>query len=72
MKVLTARYQEGRLDVPEGALQEGDTVTLLVPEEPAEGFSVTEEERALLLRAIEQARRGEGVDGWKLLDQLGD
>ena len=72
MRVLTARFQSGRLDVPEGALHEGDTVTLLVPEGAGEGFTVTSNERDVLLRAIEQARRGEGVDGWELLDQLRD
>jgi hypothetical protein len=71
MKVLTARYRQGRLDVPEGTLAEGDTVTLLIPEKADEGFTVTPQERALLKEAIEQGRRGEGVDGWKLLDTLG-
>ena len=71
MKVLTARYREGRLDVPEVTLRDGDTVTLLVPEGGDEGFTVSPEERALLKEAIEQGRRGEGVDGWKLLDDLG-
>lgn len=71
MKVLTAQYRRGQLDVPEGTLHEGDTVTLLVPESEDEGFVVTPEERAELLEAIEQGRRGEGVDGWELLDDLG-
>ena len=71
MKVLTAQYREGRLDIPEGTLHEGDSVTLLVPEDEDEGFTVTPEERGMLLEAIEQGRRGEGVDGWKLLDDLG-
>lgn len=68
MKVLTAQYRGGRLDIPEGTLHEGDSVTLLVPEGEDEGFTVTPEERAMLLEAIEQGRRGEGVDGWKLLE----
>lgn len=72
MKVLSAKYRQGRLDVPEGTLHEGDTVTLLVPEGGDEGFTVTPEERARLKEAIEQGRRGEGVDGWELLDELGD
>lgn len=70
MKVLTAKYRQGRLDVPEGMLAEGDTVTVLVPERPDEGFTVTPQERALLMEAIEQGRRGEGVEGWTLLNAL--
>lgn len=71
MKMLTARVVDGQLDVPEGTLEEGITVTILVPEhEDDEGFGVTEEQKALLLESLEQARRGEGVDGWKLLEEL--
>jgi hypothetical protein len=61
----------GRLDVPEGSFQEGDTVTLLVPE-AEEGFTLSPEERSSLLEAIAQADRGEVVDGWQLLSELGD
>jgi len=72
MKVLTAKVMDGgRLDVPEGSFQKGDTVTLLVPE-AEEGFSLSPEEKSSLLEAIAQADRGEVVDGWKLLTELGD
>lgn len=72
MKVLTARVMDGgRLDVPEGSLQEGDTVTLLVPE-VEEGFALSPEEKSFLLESIAQADRGEVVDGWRLLSELGD
>jgi hypothetical protein len=72
MKVLTAKVMDsGRLDVPEGSLQEGDTVTLLVPE-AGEAFELSPEEKSLLLEAIAQADRGEFVDGWQLLAELGD
>lgn len=71
MKMLTAKVVQGQLDVPEGTFEEGITVTILVPEnEDEEGFDVREEQRALLLEPLEQARRGEGVDGWKLLEEL--
>jgi hypothetical protein len=46
MKVLSAKYRQGRLDVPEGTLHEGDTVTLLVPEGGDEGFTVTPRRRS--------------------------
>jgi len=69
--MLTAKVVDGQLDVPEGTLEEGITVTILVPEhEDGEGFDVSEEQRAILLESMEQARRGEGVDGWKLLEEL--
>jgi len=71
MKILTAQVVDGRLDVPEGSFREGDTVTLLVPE-AEEGFHLSSDEQALLLESIAQADRGEVVDGWQLLDELGD
>ena len=69
MKLLTARVLDGQLDIPEGCLQEGDVVTILVPE-AEKGFVLTPEETALLLESIAQADRGEFVDGWQLLDDL--
>lgn len=71
MKVLTAKVVDGKLDVPDGTLEEGATVTLLLPE-AEEGFTLSQEEQELLLEAIRQADRGEVVDGWKLLDDLRD
>jgi hypothetical protein len=71
MKVLTAKVIDGRLDVPEGSLQEGATVTLLVPE-TEEGFRLSAEEQAFLAESIAQAERGEVIDGWQLLNELGD
>ena len=69
--MLTAKVIDGQLAVPDGTLEEGITVTILVPEaEDTEGFDVTEEERAFLLQSLEQARRGEGIDGWALLEEL--
>jgi hypothetical protein len=61
MKVLTAKVMEGGLlDVPEGSLQEGETVTLLVPE-AGETFELSREEKAQLLEAIAQADRSAGT-----------
>jgi len=71
MKVLTAKVVAGRLDVPEGILEEGATVTLLIPEDE-EGFRLSPEEQTLLAEAIAQSERGEVVDGWQLLDELKD
>ena len=71
MKLLTAKFLDGHLDIPDGCLQEGDVVTLLVPE-AEQGFELTPEERTLLLESIAQADRGEVVDGWQLLDEIRD
>jgi len=69
MKILTARFAEGRFNLPEGSVREGDVVTLLVPEDEG-GFTLTPEERTHLEIAIAEADRGEVVDGWELLDEL--
>ena len=69
MKVLTAKIVDGQLDVPEGTLEEGASVTLLVSEE-AGGFELSEEDKAAMLESVAQAERGEGVEGWNLLEEL--
>lgn len=72
MKVLTAKVMDdGRLDVPEGSLRKGDMITLLVPE-AEEGFRLSPEEKSFLLESIAQADRGEVVDGWQLVSELGN
>jgi hypothetical protein len=70
MKVLTARVVDGRLEVPEGALQEGDTVTLLLPDLEGEGFHLSAEQQEKLRAAIADAERGQTLDGWQLLEEL--
>ena len=69
MKMLTAKVIDGQLDLPEGTLEEGVTVTLLVPEHD-EGFELTEEQQEELAQALVEADRGEGVDGWQFLAEL--
>ena len=69
VKIFSARVVDGQIDVPEGELQDGVTVTILVPEETG-GFDLTDEQRQELLVAVAEADRGEGVDGWQLLDEL--
>ena len=69
MKILTAKYINGRLDLPEGSLNEGDIVTLLVADEE-EQFSLTPEETSRLEAAIAQANKGGSTDGWNLLEEL--
>jgi hypothetical protein len=72
MKVLSAKIKNGRLELPECSVREGDVVTVLVPEPDGQSFTLTGEERARLEAAIAQADRGEGVDGWELLGELSD
>jgi hypothetical protein len=69
MKMLTAKVIDGHLDLPEGALEEGLTVTILVPEREA-GFELTAEQQLELPQALAEADRGEGIDGWQLLAEL--
>jgi hypothetical protein len=69
MKLLSAKVIDGQLDLPEGTLEEGVTVTLLVPEQD-EGFELTEEQQEELAQALAEADRGEGVDGWQFLAEL--
>ena len=69
MKILTAKFINGRLDLPEGSLNEGDVVTLLVSDQEVQ-FRLTPEETSRLEAAIAQADKGEFTDGWNLLDEL--
>jgi hypothetical protein len=69
MRILTAKFVNGRLDLPDGSVHEGDTVTLLVPESE-KAFDLTDEERTKLAEAVAEIDRGAGVDGWRLLDDL--
>ncbi len=65
MKILTAKVIDGRLELPEGELEEGTVVTVLVSDEEKE-FELSPEEEVRLLESIEQAERGEVVNGWLL------
>jgi len=69
MKLLSAKVVGGHLDVPEGTLPEGARVTVLVPEDESR-LELTEEQQVELAAAIAEADRGEGSDGWQLLEEL--
>jgi len=70
MKMLTATVVDGRLELPEGTLHDGDTVTLLVPEREEKGFHLSDDQQADLRAAIAEADRGDTIDGRQLLDEL--
>jgi len=69
MKLLSAKVVDGHLDLPEGTLEDGATVTILIPEDETR-FRLTEDQKAELAQAVAEADRGELVDGWELLDDL--
>ena len=69
MKILSAKVVDGRLDIPEGMLEEGSRVTVLV-QEPAEMLQLSDDQKQELSAAIAEANRGEGVDGWQFLEEL--
>jgi hypothetical protein len=62
MKMLTAKVVRGQLDLPEGLLEEGSTVTVLIPE-AEEGFDLSEDEVAFIRESMDQIARGDWVDG---------
>lgn len=69
MKILTGKVVNGRVTLPAGAADEGTTVTVLVPEGEA-SFKLSSEEVRELQASLDQASRGEVVDGWELLESL--
>jgi hypothetical protein len=60
MKILSARVVDGHLEVPEGTLENGLTVTILVPE-LGDSPPLTDEQRRELAQAVAEADRGEGI-----------
>ena len=69
MKIITGKVVDGRIEVPSGTLEEGSSVTVLVPDGEAT-FELSPEEVRELQSSIDQASRGEVVDGWQLLEQI--
>ena len=46
MTVLSAEVVDGRLELPEGAAKEGETLMVLVPDGEENGFRLSPEEQA--------------------------
>lgn len=69
MKMLTAKVVGGQLDVPKGLLEEGTTVTVLVPEDEG-SFELSEDESAFIRESLAQIARGEWIDGDELLAEI--
>jgi hypothetical protein len=67
MRITKGTVVEGRIVVEGEALSEGSSVTVLVEEG---GFTLSAEEEAALLGAIEEADRGELLDAEDVLKRL--
>ena len=70
MRVLSAEVVDGRLELPEGAAREGETLMVLVSDGEENGFRLSPEEQVRLRISLEQADNGELSDGLRLLEEL--
>jgi len=68
MRITQGTVVGGKIVVPDEPLTEGSKVTVLVPEERT--FTLSQEDEAELLKAIQQADRGELEDGQEVLRRL--
>lgn len=71
MRVATGKVIAGKILVDGEPLTEGATVTVLAPDDGGV-FELDAEDEAALLAAIEEADRGDMVDGAQLLRELGN
>jgi hypothetical protein len=69
MRIATGKVIRGKLELDGDSLEEGATVTVLVPE-PDETFTLTPDEEVALEESLKQATRGEFVDADALLREL--
>lgn len=70
MKVATGKVVSGKIVVEGDPFAEGSTVTVLAPED-SEAFELSADDEAALLAAIEEAERGDVIDGAQFLRDLG-
>jgi hypothetical protein len=69
MRIATGKVIRGKLELDGDSLEEGATVTVLVPE-PDETFTLTPDEEVTLEESLKQAARGEFVDADALIREL--
>jgi hypothetical protein len=69
MKIITGTVVSGRIEIDGRPFAEGEKVTIL-GSDVTEAFTVTPEEKRLLLESIAQADQGEFVDAEQLLAEL--
>lgn len=68
MRITKGKVVDGRIVIEGESLNEGATVTILVPDEGS--FTLAPEDEAFLLEAIAEADRGELLDAQDVLNQL--
>lgn len=71
MKVTTGKVESGRIVVEGESLAEGAIVTVLAPED-GEVFELSAGDEAALLASVEEAERGDVIDGDVFLRELGN
>ena len=69
MRIATATVQDGRVELPEAFVADGEQVMVVAPG-PDEPIELTSSEEDELSRAVVQIRRGNYVDGETLLNEL--
>ena len=69
MRIATGKVVQGKLELDGDSLEEGATVTVLVPE-PDESFELTPDEEAALEESLKEAAQGQFVDAKALLREL--
>ncbi len=69
VRIATGKVVQGKLELDGDSLEEGATVTVLVPE-PDESFELTPDEEAALEASLKQAAQGQFVDTEALLREL--
>jgi len=70
MRVATGKVVSGKIVVEGEPFAEGSSVTVVAPEN-GEVFDLSPADEAALLAAIDEAERGDVVDGDQLLRDLG-
>ncbi len=71
MKVTTGTVVDGKIVVEGEPLEDGSKVTVLTPEGSDDTFELPPKQEAILLQAIEEIERGEGIDAREFLEELG-
>ena len=69
MKVISGTVVGGKIDVPIDALAEGDRVAILAADS-TEPIQLTPEQEDELVAAVEDIRRGQYIDGQKVVADL--
>ncbi len=69
MKVITSTVVDGKIQVPDGVLAEGESVTILA-RDADEPIRLTAEQEAELSVAADEIHGGDSVDGDDLVAEL--